>query len=117
METTIHTVHAHPRGGETLMVVGDATHPLGILPPVWALWRGLWLNASVQLAILVAVAAFLPAASGAVWLGLVALVLLEGPTLERLEWRLRGWREVGWVDAATEEGAEEAYLTGKAHAA
>jgi len=115
MEVTLHTVHAHRRGGETLVVVGDGTHPLAVVPPVWAIWRGLWINLGVQIALFVAAAWVMPGDIGIVWIGFVVLILLEGPTLERLEWRLRGWREVAWADAASEEGAEEAYLTGKAN--
>lgn len=113
MESHLHTIHAKA-GREELVVVGDRPHPLGILPPIWAIWRGLWIVLALQVVAIVLTAMFAPAAGGTVWLGLVALTLLEGPTVERLEWRVRGWREVGWTDAATEEGAEENYLTGKA---
>ena len=107
----LYTIHAR---GQGLRVVGDAAGPLAAIPPLWALWQGLWITLIVMIAVLAGVAALKPAAGGAVWLGLIALVWTEGATLTRIELRLRGWREVGVAQADSEEGAEELYLTGRA---
>ena len=111
-ETTLFTLHSRGYPGE-LIAVGDHRHPLGVIPPFWALWRGLWLTALVMAGIMAAAMFFHPAAASAVWLALIALTVWEGSSIERLEWRLRGWREVGVAEARTEEGAEELYLKGE----
>jgi hypothetical protein len=111
-ETEIFTIHSRGRAGE-LIAVGDHRHPLGIVPPFWALWRGLWMTAAVMAAIMGLATVFHPLAAGSVWVALIAITVFEGSALERLEWRLRGWREVGVVEARTEEGAEELYLKGE----
>jgi len=106
----LYTIHA--RDGD-LRVVGEAG-ALAAIPPLWALWQGLWLGCLAMILALLAVAALKPLAGGALWLGLIALVWTEGASLARLEWRLRGWREVGVALADSEEGAEELHLTGRA---
>ncbi|MEM6546685.1 MAG: hypothetical protein AAF713_02960 [Pseudomonadota bacterium] len=112
METQLFTVHSRGKPDEFL-AIGDGRRPLGILPPVWAIWRGLWITALAMVALLVATAALHTALTGTVWVGLIAITVFDGATLERLERRLRGWREVALVEARTEEGAEELYLTGQ----
>jgi len=111
--TSLYTIHSRGRADE-LIAVGDHRHPLGVIPPFWALWRGLWLAAILMLAVMAAAVLLHPAAAGTVWGALIAVTVFEGSTLERLEWRIRGWRELGVVEARTEEGAEELYLRGEA---
>ena len=113
METAIYTILSRGRPNE-LCAVGDGKHKLGILPPVWALWRGLWITFVLMVALLAATAALHPLMVSWTWLGLAMLSILEGSAAERLELRLRGWREVGVVEARSPEGAEELFLTGQA---
>ncbi|MEO1277117.1 MAG: hypothetical protein AAFV96_17685 [Pseudomonadota bacterium] len=114
METNLYTIHTR-RGDETrLRIVGDGRHPLAVIPPVWAIWRGLWIVFLIELAALVTMAVVLPTAVGTLYLGLLLLTFLEGATLERAELALRGWEEVGVAEARTEEGAEEEYRMGRA---
>ncbi len=112
METAFYTIHSRGRANE-LHAVGDVRHKLGILPPVWALWRGLWITLAGMLVLLGATAMVQPFLVSWMWLGLATLAILEGSAIERLELRLRGWREVGLVEARTPEGAEELFLTGR----
>jgi hypothetical protein len=112
-ETTLYTIHAREGGGDELRVVGDARHPLGVVPPVWALWRGLWITLGIELVVLLALLFLAQPFFGTVYLGFVLLTVLEGSTLERAELRLRGWREVGVTEARSEEGAEEDYREGR----
>ncbi|MEM6488281.1 MAG: hypothetical protein AAF677_08430 [Pseudomonadota bacterium] len=114
METDLYTVHTRAGREDRLWLIGDQRHPLAIVPPIWAIWRGLWITFLLILAAMAATAVTVPAALGSVYLGFIALCLLEGSTLERAELRLRGWEEVGIVEARTEEGAEEQYRQGRA---
>ncbi|MEM6973899.1 MAG: DUF2628 domain-containing protein [Pseudomonadota bacterium] len=113
METTLFTIHQR-RGGDRLRIVGDGRHVLAVIPPIWALWRGLYLTLITMIGGLVAIAMVAPAAIGTLYLGYVLLAYLEGASLERAELKLRGWGEVGLAEARTEEGAEEAWVTGHA---
>jgi len=106
----LYTIHVRGRG---LRVVGEAG-PLAAIPPLWALWEGLWLTALVMLGAILAVAVLKPLAGGALWLALVGLAWAEGASLARAELALRGWREAGLALAESEAGAEELYLTGRA---
>ncbi|MDT8343791.1 MAG: hypothetical protein RQ752_05110 [Thermohalobaculum sp.] len=110
--TELFTLHSRGRPDE-LIAVGDHRHPLGVIPPFWALWRGLWLTAACMAALMGAAVLLHPAAAGTIWGALIAVTVFEGSALERLEWRIRGWREVGLVEARSEEGAEELYLRGE----
>ena len=112
MRVVLYTVHSRGRPNE-LHVIGEARRWLGLVPPVWALWNGLWITLAAMLALLAATFVFWPAFFGPLWLGLVVLCLLEGAEIERLEYRLRGWREVGAVEARSPAGAEELFLTGR----
>ncbi|MEM7527079.1 MAG: hypothetical protein AAF416_05305 [Pseudomonadota bacterium] len=115
METELYTIHSRSDGlSSDVRVVGDGRHPLSVIPPLWAVWRGLWIVLLLQAAVLVLVLFTVPIAFGTAFVGLVVLTLLEGPTFERVELRLRGWREIAVAEARSEEGAEEAYRTGKA---
>jgi len=109
----LYTIHSRGRADEVI-AVGDHRHPLGVVPPFWALWRGLWITASLMALAMIAAVTLHPLAAGPVWGALIAITVFEGSVLERLEWRIRGWREVGVVEARTEEGAEELFLRGEA---
>ncbi|MEM9783246.1 MAG: hypothetical protein AAF899_12315 [Pseudomonadota bacterium] len=113
METTLYTIHQR-RTGDAVRVIGDGRHALAVVPPVWALWRGLWASLIVMIAGLVGLAFVAPAAVGTLYLGFVLLAFLEGATIERAELWLRGWREIAVAEARTPEGAEEAWVTGHA---
>ena len=113
METVLYTLHSRGRANE-LRAVGDGKQKLGVLPPVWAAWRGLWITLAAMLLLLAAASVFYPPLVAYLWLGLATLAVLEGAAIERLELRLRGWREVGLVEARTPEGAEELFITGRA---
>ena len=106
----LYTIHVR---GPRLRVVGEAG-PLAVIPPLWALWEGLWLTAIVMISAMLAVAVLKPVAGGALWLGLIVLAFTEGASLARAELALRGWREAGIAEAGSEAGAEELYLTGRA---
>ncbi|MEM6677250.1 MAG: hypothetical protein AAF675_05185 [Pseudomonadota bacterium] len=114
METDLYTIHARGTDDGNIRIVGDGRHALAVVPPVWALWRGLWLVLLAEMALLGAVLWFAPLAAGTVYFGLILITLLEGASLERAELRLRGWREIAIAEARSEEGAEEAYRTGRA---
>ena len=106
----LYTIHAR---GRRLRVVGEAG-PLAAIPPLWAVWEGLWLTALLMLGAIAAVATLAPLAGGALWLALIALAWAEGASLARAELALCGWREAGVALAESPEGAEELYLTGQA---
>ena len=112
MRVDLYTVQSRGRPNE-LHVVGEGRRWLGLVPPFWALWNGLWIMLAVTLALLAGAFVFWPALFGALWLALAVLSVLEGAEIERLDYRLRGWREVGVVEARSPEGAEELFLTGQ----
>jgi hypothetical protein len=114
MDGRLYTIHTHPRR-DGLEVVGE-TGWLSVIPPLWALYEGLWVNLAVQIAALAAVGAFAPLGLGTLYLALVLITAFDGATLQRLELRLLGWREAACVEAGTPEGAEELFLTGRAEA-
>ena len=113
METRLYTVHR--KGARGLRVVGDRFSILALLfLPGWLVWERLWLTA-LGLGLLLAVTAMAtPLAISPVLYGAGAICAFEGGSLIRAELRLRGWREVAAVEARTEAGAEELYLTGRA---
>ena len=113
MEARLHTLFSRGRANE-IRAVHDGRRPLGVLPPVWAIWNGLWLTLVVMLGLIALVWWLHPDMARAVWVALILLSVLEGGAIERLELRIRGWREVGVVEARSAEGAEELYLRGEA---
>jgi hypothetical protein len=113
-ETTLYTIHTRADREDDLRIVADASHPLGVVPPVFAIWRGLWISAGAMVLVLVLLALLAPAFLGTVYLGLVLVTVMEGSALERAELRLRGWEEVALAEARSEEGAEEDYRQGRA---
>ena len=113
METNLYTIHR--KGERGLRVVGDGFDGLALLlPPIWAVWHGLWLTGAGLVLVLFGAAALSPAAFWPVLTGSGFLFALEGASFIRAELRLRGWREAACVEARSEAGAEELYLTGQA---
>ncbi len=76
------------------------------------MWHGLWITAAAVAMLLGAAAAVSPFAVLAVLCGVGLILALEGASVIRAELRLRGWREAGCVEARSEAGAEELFLTG-----
>ena len=113
METHLYTVHR--KGDHGMRLVGDRFSLLALVfLPIWLIWEGLWIAALGIIALLIAAAMVSPLAISPVLYGLAAICAFEGASVIRAELRLRGWREVGIVEARTVEGAEELYLTGQA---
>ncbi|MEM1343189.1 MAG: hypothetical protein AAGI34_01260 [Pseudomonadota bacterium] len=112
MQKRLYTVHSR-RDSDRLKTVTESG-PLSVVPPLWAAWNGLWLMVLLMLGAMATIAVLQPLALGTVWAALIALAYAEGDTLARIELRLRGWREVGVVEAASEAGAEELYIDGHA---
>jgi hypothetical protein len=112
MEMQLFTVHTHPRA-DGIEVVGEPGW-LAAVPPLWALYEGLWLTLAAQIAALAAIAWLAPLGVGFVYVAFVLIAVFDGNAVQRFELRLRGWREVACVEARTAEGAEELYLTGQA---
>lgn len=113
METHLYTVHR--KGERGLRVVGDRFSFLALLfLPGWLIWERLWITAIGTVAVLVVAALITPLAVSPVLYGVGAIAAFEGASLIRAELSLRGWREVAAVEARTEAGAEELYLTGRA---
>ncbi len=113
METHLYTVHR--KGERGLRVVGDRFSFLALLfLPGWLIWERLWLASLALVALLVVAALIMPLAISPVLYGAGAICAFEGASVIRAELRLRRWREVAAVEARTEEGAEELYLTGRA---
>ncbi len=111
MEHQLFTVHERRRTGE-IDVVGEPPWYAAI-PVLWPLYEGLWILLGLHVAALVGAVAYSPFAFSPTVLGLALLGFTEGTTLKRLEMRLRGWRRIGWVEAHSPEGAEEAWRTGE----
>lgn len=112
MELRVYTIHHQP--GRELEAVCDRIEILGfIMPLIWAAWNRLWVILFGIVSILIVAAAVTPAAVVPTMYGIAAICGLEGGALRRLEFRIRGWREVAVVQASTEEGAEELYLNGR----
>jgi Protein of unknown function (DUF2628) len=113
METHLYTVHR--KGEPGLRVVADRFSFLALLfLPGWLVWERLWITALGLVALLAVAALVAPLAVSPAFYGASAIAAFEGASLIRAELRLRGWREVAAVEARTEAGAEELYLTGQA---
>lgn len=112
METQLYTLHTHPKHAET-RVVGEGSW-LAVIPPLWAAWEGYWLTALAMVAAMILALVLHPLGMPFVYAALAYIAYGDGGTLGRLELRLRGWREVGAVEARSPEGAEELYQKGEA---
>ncbi len=109
----LYTVH-HKGSGDVRVIADRFDWFAFALPPLWAVWHGLWITLAVQ-ALLVALAAlWSPLAMAPAFTGLAVILGLEGGAVRRAELRLRRWREVGTVEARSPEGAEELFLRGEA---
>jgi hypothetical protein len=101
-----------PRDGDptrTLLIEDRWRWGAFLFGPLWALWNGHWLAALGLLcaAALIGFATTMqPEAGAAAQFGLSLAVGFEGAALARLDRRLRGWREIGAVDALDEDEAE-----------
>ena len=63
--------------------------------------------------VLLAVALISPLGVSPAMYGIALILAFEGGEVRRLEHRFFGWQEVGVVQAASEEGAEELFLGGQ----
>ena len=112
MEARLYTVHR--KGAQGLTCIGDGFSLFAlILPPVWAIWHGLWLTLIAMIAILALAGFYSPFAVSPVLYGLGLILALEGAAIRRAEHRMWGWREVTVVEARSEEGAEELWMAGQ----
>ncbi|MHA1528206.1 MAG: DUF2628 domain-containing protein [Alphaproteobacteria bacterium] len=113
METRLYTVHH--KGTGDVRVVADRFDWLALaLPPLWAVWHGLWITLAGQVLLVALAALWSPVAAAVVFYGLAAILGFEGGAVRRAELSLRRWREAGVVEARSPEGAEELYLRGEA---
>ena len=113
MQTRLYTVH-HKGGDDTRTVADRFDWLAAILPPLWAVWHGLWITLAVQAVLIGLAALWSPLAMLPVYSGIVAICGFEGGAVHRAELRLRRWREAGVVEARSPEGAEELFLRGEA---
>ncbi len=111
MRARLYTVH-EKRGA--VRVVADRFHLVGfLLPPLWAIWHGLWITLAAQMALLLGAGLWSPLAPAPVALGISLILGFEGGAVRRAELALRGWRRAGVVEARSAAGAEELWLTGE----
>lgn len=109
MEARLYTVHR--KGDRGIVFVPDRFDLFAlIVPPLWAIWHGQWLILLGMIALAGLAGWYSPLAISPVTYGIGLILALEGGALRRAELRVRGWREVTTVQAASEEGAEELYL-------
>jgi hypothetical protein len=113
METRLYTVH-HKGSGEVRAVADRFDWFALALPPLWAVWHGLWITLAGQVLLVALAALWSPLAALAVFYGHAAILGFEGAAVRRAELRLRRWREAGVVEARSPEGAEELFLRGEA---
>ncbi|HUS55359.1 MAG TPA: hypothetical protein VMY41_15320 [Thermohalobaculum sp.] len=113
MQTRLYTLHH--KGREDIRAVADQFDWLAaMLPPLWAVWRGLWLTLAAQAALIGLAALWSPLAVLPVYYGIGAILGYEGGAVHRGELGMRRWREAGVVEARSPEGAEELFLRGEA---
>ncbi len=113
MATRLYTAH-HKGSGETRVIADRFDRFALLLPPLRAVWHGLWTMLAGQVLPVALAALRSPVAAAAVFTGLAAILGFEGGAVRRAEPRLRRWREAGAVEARSPEGAEEPYLGGEA---
>lgn len=117
MEMNLYTVHQKNRrdGTPELRMISDRFSWFAfLLWPLWLIWNGLWIMAALMFVLMMLVGVVAPHAALPVSWGLAFIFALEGAVFIRAELRLRGWREVGLVEARSAAGAEELFLTGRA---
>lgn len=114
------TVHLPDRADPARAALIDDRWRWGafVFPALWALWNGRWIAALGFLACIGAAGALAaagqPVAAAALDLAVRLAAGFEGGALSRLDLSMRGWRDLGAVDA---EDAEEAELRWCAQAA
>lgn len=105
----------HHKGMGDVLAVADQFDLLGLLlPPVWAVWHGLWITLAGEAVLLGLATLWSPWAALVAGAGIALIVGFEGGAIRRAELALRGWREAGAVEARSPEGAEELFLRGEA---
>ncbi|MGN6585239.1 MAG: DUF2628 domain-containing protein [Rhizobiaceae bacterium] len=110
-------VFEQPGSGESPVFVRDSFRwPAFFVPLLWFLWRRLWIEAFVVLAVMISlVAAAETSRFTAVILCLAFFLSLavgfEASVLEMTALRRRGWKENGLVDAHDRPEAEIRYLS------
>ena len=112
METRLYTVH-HKGSGEVRAIADRFDGFALALPPLWAVWHGLWITLAVQVLAVGLAALWSPLAMAPAFTGLALILGFEGGAVWRTELRLRRWREAGVVEARSPEGAEELFLRGE----
>ncbi|MEO1493244.1 MAG: DUF2628 domain-containing protein [Pseudomonadota bacterium] len=113
METRLWTIHDN--GSGDLKFVADEFSWLAlVLTPVWAIWNGYWITLAVYIGLVGIAGGINPLAASPVAYGLALILAFDGAEIIRAELSMRGWIERGSVEARTEEGAEELFVTGRA---
>ena len=113
MEARLFTVHR--KGAQGLTIIGDGFSLFAlIVPPIWAIWNGLWVTLVAMIVLFALAGLYSPLAVSPVMYGLGLILAFEGAAIRRAEHRLFGWREVSVVEARSEEGAEELWMAGQA---
>jgi hypothetical protein len=113
METRLYTVH-HKGSGEVRVIADRFDWFAFLLPPLWAVWHGLWIILAGQVLAVALTALWSPLAMAPAVAGLALIAGFEGGAVRRAELGLRRWREAGAVEARSPEGAEELFLRGEA---
>ncbi len=113
MEQALYTVH-HKKG-RYVEVISDRFDLIALIVPlVWMIWHGVWVMLGLLVFVLVLAWMYSVYAPMAVMYAVGFLLAFEGGAVRRLEFRLRGWRQRGVVEAASADAAEEQFLNGKA---
>lgn len=111
MELSVYSVHHKP--GQHLEVIADRFDVFALaLPLIWAIWHGLWVTLLILAATMGLAWFYSPAAPVIIMYAVGLIFAFESGAVRRLELRLKGWKDRGTVQAATPEGAEEAFLNG-----
>lgn len=113
METRLWTVHENGEGD--LRFVADRFSWFALLlTPIWAIWNGYWITLAFYFGLIAIAAGINPLAASPVAQGLGLILAFEGAEAARAELSMRGWIEKGSVEARSEEGAEDLFLSGRA---
>jgi len=85
-----------------------------IVPPIWAIWNGYWITLILFLGLVGIAGGLNPLAASPMAYALGLILAFDGAEIVRAELSMRGWIESTSVEARTEEGAEELFVTGRA---
>jgi hypothetical protein len=116
MATRLYTAHLAPGDdpAATLFIADRWRWGAALAPLLWALWNRHWLLAvpvaTIGLGSGALAAIGQPEAAVALDLGLRAALGFEGGAAARLDRKLRGWRELAAIPAATETEAVWAWF-------